>query len=142
MRSLAFIAVAAFLLAGCASSSTTSTTTTSTTGTGMGAMHMGSQTVMVNMTGNKFSPDTITVYVGDTVKWTNKDQVGHTVTATSGATFDSSPNCVVAAPASQVCIAPGGTYTFVTDKVGDIAYHCKVHSGMTGKISVIQHPGM
>jgi plastocyanin len=139
MRALLFPAVLALALAGCASTSTTTTTTTSGM-PGMDHMHMAAKTVEVAMKGNKFVNDTVMVYVGDTVKWTNQDMVGHTVTATSGASFDSNPNCAAPVPAAAVCTAPGGTYTFLAEKAGDIAYHCKVHQGMTGKIMVMDHP--
>src|SRR5437899_1478779 len=117
MRTLLLPALLALLLAGCSSTTSTTTTTTSA-GPTMDHQHMAAKTVEVAMRGNKFVNETVTVYVGDTVKWTNQDQVGHTVTATSGATFDSNPNCAAPVPAAPICIAPGGTYSYLTVKAG------------------------
>ena len=133
MRTLLLTAVLVSLtLAGCSS---TTTTTTTTTGSGMGMVM--TKTIEVSMKGNKFVNETVTAHLGDIIHWTNNDMVGHTVTATSGATFDSNANCVAPVPAGAVCTAPGGTYKYTTDKVGEIAYHCKVHANMTGKIVVL-----
>ena len=41
----------------------------------------------VAISGSAFSPATVTVTVGDTVTWTNTDQISHTATADGGA-FD------------------------------------------------------
>ena len=140
MRALLLPALLALLLAGCSGSSGSSSTTTSGD---MGHMNMAMpKTVDVAMKGNKFVNDTVTVAVGDTVRWTNQDSVGHTVTATSGASFDSSPNCAAPIPSGAVCIGPGQSYTYKTEKVGTVEYHCKVHSNMTGKIVVVSPPAM
>jgi len=145
MRSLAFIAVAAFLLAGCASSSTTSTTTTSTTCTGMGAMHLGSQTVMVNITtGNKVTPDTITVYVGDTVKWTWPSS-SHGVssgTCTGGGGGGGyygygGGGCAPDNKFSSGVHAGPYEFSFTFTQAGTYPYYCLVHEQMMkGKVEV------
>ena len=74
-----------------------------------------------------FSPANITVKKGTTVTWTNKDSATHTVTSTSGpASFDSGnlPN--------------GKTYSFTFNTAGTYQYHCTIHSGMTGTVTVTE----
>jgi len=71
----------------------------------------------------KFSPSDVTVKPGDTIVWTNKDFVAHTVTAKTGA-FDSK------------VIPPGGTFKYVAKKKGDFAYVCSLHQPMTGDVKV------
>ena len=135
---LAVLALATFALAGCSSSNPGNSTTGATGGSMSGHMMMA-KTVEVAMKGNKFVNETVTIHKGDTVKWTNQDMVGHTVTADAGQTesFDSNPNCPAPLPAAPACIAPGGTYSFTFTKVGTTKYHCRVHSGMTGTIVVV-----
>ena len=143
MRSVALIAVLAFTLAGCSSSSTPTTTTTGTM-TGMDHMHMAAKTVDVALSGNRFVNDTVTIYVGDSVKWTNKDSVGHSVTSDAGQTdtFDNKPNCAAGVLPSPVCMASGETFSHTFAKAGSTKYHCRAHSGMVGTIVVQEHPMM
>jgi plastocyanin len=78
----------------------------------------------VSAVDNSFSPGTLKVHVGDTVTFTNDGGVDHTVTATSGAKFDSGS------------LAPGATFTFTAEKAGTVSYVCTFHSGMQGTIEV------
>ena len=73
-----------------------------------------------------FSPSSITINVGDTVKWTNNDTTTtHTVTSTdSPAAFDSGN------------VAPQGTFSHTFNAPGDYPYHCSIHTNMTGSVSV------
>ena len=71
-----------------------------------------------------FSPADIEVEVGDKITWTNDDAAAHTVTATSGADFDSGT------------LAQGATFTFEAKKAGTIAYFCALHPSMKGTITV------
>ncbi|HET8757999.1 MAG TPA: cupredoxin domain-containing protein [Solirubrobacteraceae bacterium] len=73
---------------------------------------------------NTFSPGTLKVHVGDTVTFTNDGGVDHTVTATSGAKFDSGS------------LAPGATFKFTAEKAGTVSYVCTFHPGMQGTIEV------
>lgn len=66
-----------------------------------------------------YSPSTITIAVGSSITWTNRDSVDHTVTEVSGpAGFDSGQ------------IAPGATYTHTFTVAGTYTYHCADHSMM------------
>jgi plastocyanin len=70
----------------------------------------------------EFKPSTITVRVGDTVTWINKDFVEHTATSRDGV-FD------VATPKSRPA-------QWRAQKVGDFTYYCRLHPNMTGTIRV------
>ncbi len=71
-----------------------------------------------------FSPDAVTVHVGETVTWINRDIVEHTATARSG-DFD------VLAP-------KGKPARWRASKVGEFAYYCRLHPNMTGVVRVVR----
>ena len=73
---------------------------------------------------NSFSPGTLKVRVGDVVTFTNDGAIDHTVTATSGAKFDSGT------------LEPGKTFTFTAEKAGSVSYVCTIHPGMQGTLEV------
>jgi plastocyanin len=77
----------------------------------------------VAISGFAFSPREITVTVGDTITWTNSDAQAHTATANDGS-FDT----------GTIGNNATGTATFST--AGTFPYHCKIHSSMTGTITV------
>ena len=74
--------------------------------------------------GFAFAPSDLEVQVGDEITWTNDDTAAHTVTATSGADFDSGT------------LAQGASFTFKAEKAGTIAYFCVIHPSMKGTITV------
>jgi plastocyanin len=80
-------------------------------------------TVQIAIEGMKYAIADAAVKPGDTIVWTNKDIVAHTVTSTSGA-FDSN------------LIAPGGTWKYVVKKKGSFAYKCNYHPQMTASFTV------
>ena len=87
-------------------------------------------TAKVSIQNFAFSPNTITVVIGEnnTVTWTNMDSTTHTVTSTSvpsGAQSYNSGN-----------LAPGGTFTNTFTVPGTYTYHCSIHTYMTGKVIV------
>lgn len=71
-----------------------------------------------------FSPATLTIAKGTTIKWTNKDSTAHTVTSDTSAWHDSGS------------LAQGASFSFTFNKVGTFAYHCSIHPFMTAKIIV------
>jgi len=77
----------------------------------------------VAIAGFAFSPKDVTVTVGDTVTWTNSDATAHTATADDGS-FDTGT------------IGANGTGTATFSTAGSFPYHCKIHSSMTGTITV------
>ena len=70
-----------------------------------------------------FSPPMLTITAGDTVTWTNEDQVVHTATSATGA-FDSGD------------LAQGASFSFTFTTPGTYAYVCSPHPDMTGQIVV------
>ena len=74
-----------------------------------------------------FSPKTLSVKVGDTVKWTNGDEFPHTVTADNGS-FGSDD------------LREGDTFSQTFNQAGTFAYHCDIHPSMTGTVQVGPQP--
>jgi plastocyanin len=70
-----------------------------------------------------FGPGTLTVPVGATVTWTNKDDIPHTTVSTDGV-FKS----------KVMDTDEKFSYTFT--KAGTYSYYCSVHPKMTGKVVV------
>src|SRR5947209_91487 len=62
----------------------------------------------VSISGMAFNPPTLEVHAGDTVTWTNNDQVSHSVTADDGS-FDSSA-ALCRSTLTVGCVQPGRTY--------------------------------
>ncbi len=78
----------------------------------------------VEISNYAFAPETITISKGDTVSWTNKDSVTHTVTS-ADTLFDSGR------------LIAGDTFSFTTNQLGTIEYYCTIHAAMEGKIIVV-----
>jgi len=74
---------------------------------------------------NSFSPSSITVTAGTTIKWTNKDGIAHTVTSNTNI-FDSGT------------INSGGTFSFTFASAGTFSYYCKLHPAMVAAVVVNQ----
>lgn len=77
----------------------------------------------VSISGYKFSSQTVTVKVGESVTWTNNDFVGHSATADDGS-FDTG------------ILAKGASKSITFSKAGTYTYHCSAHPNMTGTIIV------
>jgi len=73
--------------------------------------------------GMAYSPLSLTVAVNTTVKWTNNDNVSHSVTSDTGL-FDSG------------LFGNGGTYSRQFTTAGTFNYHCSIHPYMTATIIV------
>jgi plastocyanin len=69
-----------------------------------------------------FTPAQLTVKVGDTVTWTNHDDIPHT--AVSAGKFRSKT------------MDTDGTFSFTFTSAGDYKYFCSLHPHMTGMIKV------
>jgi plastocyanin len=80
------------------------------------------QTHNIDITAMSF-PDDTPVAAGDTVVWTNKMGMAHTVTADDG-TFDSGR------------LTKDKSFSHVFNNAGQVAYHCEIHPSMTGTITV------
>jgi plastocyanin len=146
MRVSVLACVALVALAGCSSSPSPSGSSRgpSSSGAAPSASHHdhSAKTVEVALQGNKFVNDTVTLYVGDTIQWTNKDMVGHSVTSDAGSTgsFDNKPNCAVALLPSPLCMANGEKFSYTFEAAGKTTYHCRAHANMVGTVTVMEHP--
>ncbi len=79
----------------------------------------------MNITDFKFDPPTLSVPVGTTVTWTNKDEEPHTIAAKEGS-FRS--------PGMDT----NGTYSYKFTTAGTFDYICSIHPFMTGTVVVTQ----
>ncbi len=74
-----------------------------------------------------FSPASLTVDSGTTVRWTNMDMVGHTVTpGGQGATMGM----------GSAMMGHMATYSYTFMESGTYEYHCEPHPYMTGTVVV------
>jgi plastocyanin len=71
-----------------------------------------------------FSPSSLSVSAGTTVKWTNQDAVVHTVTSVPAGLFDSGS------------IPKGGTFSYTFSTAGTYNYYCAIHPSMLGVVIV------
>lgn len=78
----------------------------------------------VNIKDNSFNPSTLSVPVGETVEWHNQDGVQHTVTSDIQGQFDSG------------VLNAGKKYSRKFTIPGVYGYHCSIHPGMQGTITV------
>ncbi len=76
------------------------------------------------------APSDVRVAAGNSIKWTNNDNVVHTVTqmkpseGTNSTGFNSGP------------IQPGGIFVHFFDESMTVDYYCTVHPHMIGKVKV------
>ena len=87
------------------------------------ALAAGPTAADVNIENFAFSAPTITVAAGTTVKWTNNDDIPHTVRAVDGS-FHSK------------AMDTADTYAFTFAKPGVYSYFCTLHPKMVGKVVV------
>jgi plastocyanin len=87
---------------------------------GLGVAHAEESKVTIdNFT---FSPAETKVKVGDTVTWTNHDDIPHTV--------------VSAGKFRSKAMDTDGTFSFTFTAAGEYKYFCSLHPHMTGTIKV------
>ena len=144
MRSLATVRTALFLalVTSCGASNTTGPVVQQPGGGGTSGGANASVT-SVSIHDFMFSPASVTVKVGSTVKWTNNGPSSHTTTSDAGA-WDSGP---LSAPMSGNGYGGGGsaagTFQFTFNQTGTYGYHCIIHPpsaypGFTGTVTVTQ----
>jgi len=80
------------------------------------------QELSVNIDNFTFSPPELKVKVGDTVTWTNHDDIPHTV--------------VSAGKFRSKTMDTDNTFSFTFTAAGDYTYFCALHPHMTGMIKV------
>ena len=79
--------------------------------------------VEVKIDNFSFTPATITVPVGTTVRWTNRDDIPHTVVS-DDQKFQSK------------ALDTDDQYSYTFTKPGTYGYFCSIHPKMTGKVAV------
>jgi plastocyanin len=82
-----------------------------------------------------FSPNPITVKVGATVTWTDKDTTAsHTVT--SGTGFNDPNKGKEFDSGLSTLLTSGKTFSHTFNTAGEISYFCQIHPTMVGKVTV------
>jgi plastocyanin len=121
MRLMKIVCVAALtaLAVACGGSNSSPTTPTPPSAGTTVSVVPGAST----MTTTAYAPNPITIAVGGTVIWMNNDTTTHTATANGGA-FDTGS------------IAPGASVSKTFGSAGSFPYHCTIHPGMVGTITV------
>ena len=99
---------------------------------GTSGQSLGTPATKVTATAaNQFSPGNATVATGQVIQWTvASDSVPHNVT------FDAQGN--LTSPGS---LGPGEIWQVKFSVPGTYAYHCTIHDGMNGQITVTQGAG-
>lgn len=77
------------------------------------------------MSGSSFIPSTLSVAAGATVTWRNESGISHTVTSDPGAT-----------EAFDEPVGDGDTFVRQFNTAGSYPYHCEIHPGMDGTLTV------
>jgi plastocyanin len=97
--------------------------------------------VVAMTTGLGFSPEHVTIRVGETVEWRNRSPFTHTVTADAAkvATPADVSLPIGAAPFASDPVPPGETYRHHFDVAGTYRYVCSPHEGlgMAGTVTVL-----
>ncbi|KAG0206896.1 hypothetical protein BGX28_001765 [Mortierella sp. GBA30] len=81
--------------------------------------------VIVTIKNFQFDPKSITVQIGDTVRWNNADNTDHTSTSDDNNLWDSGT------------LAQGASFTTTFGEQGIFNYHCNFHSTMKGDVRVV-----
>ncbi|MEO8909836.1 MAG: plastocyanin/azurin family copper-binding protein [Gemmatimonadaceae bacterium] len=86
------------------------------------------------MAARSFLPTSRTVAVGSTVTWQNSSGIGHTVV------WDDATGRTAAAAGDgtgdMLSFDTGTTHTRVFNTAGTFGFHCTIHAGMTGTLTV------
>ena len=87
------------------------------------AQQPAAATAEVKIDNFSYGPGTLTVAVGTTVVWTNRDDIPHKVVSTEGV-FKSK------------VLDTDEKFSFTFTKAGTFPYFCSIHPKMTGKVVV------
>ena len=115
------LALSALALAGCGGGADSSS---SAARSGSAATPRGAAEA-VTIKDYEYGPATLTVPVGTTVKFSNRDSTPHTATSKDGGGFESGP------------IDTGKSATIKLEEAGTFSYYCVFHPFMKGTITVI-----
>ena len=88
----------------------------------LGATTVRAEQVNINIDNFTFTPQELTLKVGDSVTWTNHDDIPHTI--------------VSAGKFRSKALDTDNTFSFTFTAAGDYNYFCSLHPHMTGMIKV------
>ncbi len=88
----------------------------------LGSARAAAEDIKVSIDNFTFTPPELKVKVGDTVTWTNHDDIPHTV--------------VSAGKFRSKTLDTDDSFTFTFTAAGDYKYFCGLHPHMTGMIKV------
>jgi plastocyanin len=88
----------------------------------LGVTTVRAQQVNINIDNFTFAPQELTLKVGDSVTWTNHDDIPHTI--------------VSAGRFRSKTLDTDNTFSFTFTTAGDYKYFCSLHPHMTGMIKV------
>jgi amicyanin len=89
------------------------------------AAQQNPQSAEVKIDNFSFGPTSLTVSVGSTVTWTNRDDIPHTVVSSDDPKVFKSK-----------VLDTDEKFSFTFTKAGTYAYFCSIHPKMTGKVIV------
>ena len=89
---------------------------------GFAATPLRAETIKVTIDNFTFTPAEVTVKAGDTVTWTNHDDIPHTV--------------VSAGKYRSKTLDTDDSFSFTFAASGDYKYFCSLHPHMTGLVKV------
>jgi plastocyanin/intracellular septation protein A len=84
-----------------------------------------------------FSPNPINVKVGDTVTWTNSDNMEHTVTSGTGSSDPNMGKEFDSGLSGPTVLTPGKTFSHQFTKAVELPYFCQIHPTLVGKVVVV-----
>ena len=117
---VAFIVASLVFISACASSSSPTTPSSSPSPSGNTVSIVQGASIL---TTTAFNPNPLTISKGTTVTWMNNDTTTHTSNS-DNSTWNSGN------------ITPGGSFNFTFSSTGSFRYHCAIHPGMVGTITV------
>ena len=86
--------------------------------------------------GLMFSPASVTIPVGGTVRWRNTGSIPHTVTSGTGSAASANPGALF----DDQWFGPGATFEFTFTTAGTQPYFCRFHEFMNMKGTVVVTP--
>jgi len=86
--------------------------------------------------GLMFSPASVTIPVGGTVRWRNTGTVPHTVTSGTGSAASANPGALF----DDQSFGAGATFEFTFTTAGTQPYFCRFHEAMNMKGTVVVTP--
>lgn len=95
-----------------------------------GGAPTGAETTTVSMTGNGFSPATVSVGVGGSVTFMNDDTASHQVSS------NPHPLHTIFPSLNGPVLDAGGTFSLIFPRAGTFSYHDHLNPGLTGTVVV------